>query len=148
MKQPNATHYLQTYPVAVKLWLEGKKAEAVANFVKSPCNLIIKGEEKAEYYGRERQDTIRGLRAPKIHEAITDALCKGYTAIWQNFPKDCPAPQLRDYPEIEALSQAIEKRRREWQSLYGIHAQAKRARLNAIRLKKFVRIMALMEKQA
>jgi hypothetical protein len=146
--KPNATHYLSTYPVAVKLWREGKHQEAVAAFVKSPSNLIIKGENKAEHYANARQESMRQTKAASLHEAITDAMCKGYTVIWHNFPKDCSLPQLVNLPEINALSEAIRVRREEWQKLYGIHAKARRARVNAIRLKAFVRIMRLMDKQA
>lgn len=145
-RQPTATHYLDTYPVAVKLWREGKQAEAVANFVKSPCNLIIKGEDKAVYYADNRQAAIRQLKAAHLHEQQTDALCKGLWECAKNWPAG--GPLLETNAAYMATTHEINVRRGEWQKLYGIHAGAKRLRLNAIRLKKFARIMRLMDKQA
>lgn len=143
--KPTLTQYLITYPAAIKLWQEGKHQEAVANFVKSPANLIIVGEDKADYYAYARQESMRQTKAAALHQAQTDALCKGVWEMSKNWPT---GSLLETNPAYVALVREIDVRREEWMRLYGIYSVARRARQNAIRLKAFVRRMRLMRKCA
>lgn len=147
MVNPNASHYLSTYPAAVKLWLAGKHQEAAHAFVKSPCQIIVKGEAKADHFGYERQAVVNELKGPKFYEAVTDALCKGYRALQDSWPHGY-GERLEDCSVAIEILREINRRRDRWRELYGIHAKAKRARQDAIRLKRFVRTMRLMKKQA
>lgn len=139
--------YLNTYRIPTKLWLEGNPHAAAVAFVKCNGHVRIPGEdEKAHEYASERQKVANEGRAAKRHEAITDAMARGYTTIWQNFPNDGPAPQLSDYPVLVELRDAINERRHEWQKLFGVYHQQKRAKVMAMRLKKFARFMRLVAK--
>lgn len=145
MKQPTDSHYFSTYPEAVKLWLAGKPKESVHAFVKSRVQLILPGSKlKASAYANDCQQSENGRVGAKSHEAITDSLCKAAWAMCQAWPVN--GPLLETNETYMALVREINDRREEWQKLYGVYRNQEKAKLAAIRLKKFTRLMRRMEK--
>jgi hypothetical protein len=109
---------------------------------KSSCQLVLKGDEKRAYaYAYERQQFESSRVEAKRHEAITDAMCHAAQA-FEGIDRNRVTPENKDYWELVRM---IEARRKEWQKLYGVWNQHEKAKLNAIRLKAFVRSMRLLK---
>ena len=133
---PNACDYLQTNRQAVELWLDGKYLESVNSFSKD-CRTHgrkIKGEDvKADYFALARQVEVGRSRQAIEHQQLTDNLCY----IYRTLPNNCL--------EAQKLLNQIGERREGWRELFGVYTKEYRKKIVAIRLKKFVRCMRLLE---
>jgi len=146
MKNPAPINYLNTYPDAVKLWLAGKPKEAASAFVKSRVQLVLPGSElKARAYAQDRQNSENSRIGARVHEKQTDAMCKGLWEMVKQWPVG--GPLIENNGTYKAIVSEINARRAEWLTLYGVYRKQEKARIAAIRLKKFVRLMRLLAKQ-
>lgn len=136
-RHPNANDYLICYPKAVHLWTQRLFHESVDAFVHSPAQIILGNEEKkAAYIACERQKTVANSVAAKSHEEVTDEMCKELHR----------TEDKRDTTEWKELCNKAHARRAEWQNLFGVFNKEQKKRMQAIRLKTFVRIMSMIEK--
>lgn len=136
-RHPNANDYLSYCPKAVRLWTQRLFHESVDAFVHSPAQIILGNEEKkATYIAGERQKTVADSVAAKAHQEVTDEMCNELRRT-----KD-----KRDTTEWKELCNKTNARREEWQKLFGVFAKEKKKRMQAIRLKTFVRTMSMIER--
>jgi hypothetical protein len=146
MTNPAPINYLSTYPDAVKLWLAGKPKEAASAFVKSQVQLVLPGSElKARAYAQDCQNSENSRISARVHEKQTDAVCKRLWEMVRQWPVG--GPLIENSALYKAMVSEFNARRAEWQTLYGVYREQEKARIDAIRLKKFVRLMRLLAKQ-